>query len=261
MSRTWRLTDVQLIDLWDSMFQDRLPAPLFALYRGENAEEWARLRAEARAGMADEDEGGLRAALTRVAHADVLVSAKGFDPRRQDRPDGLVRVLGARQGAAATLIGQMPGESVWHSGGYVITAGHADRLAGAIAGALPDRAAGRLPDTPLVTAPGEEGADYYYGRSKVQESYSDVDRRSAEWLAMRAEFLGVIEIRLGSSIFGPRGITRHCIEWRDLVDDGRYAVTETAGLVATAVDRPRLATMIAAHITTVLQTLEDERRA
>ncbi|MGV9614031.1 ESX secretion-associated protein EspG [Nocardia xishanensis] len=261
MSRTWRLTDVELIDLWDSMFQDRLPAPLFALYRGENAEEWSRLRAEARARTADAEDGGLRAALARIAHADVLVSAHGFDPRRLDCPDGLVRVLGARQGAAATLISQSPGESIWHSGGYVVTAGDAERLAGAVAGALPERAAGRLPDTPLVTALGDGGADYYYGRSKVRESYSDGDRLSAEWLGRRAECVGVIEIRLGSSIFGPRGITRYRIEWRDLVDDGRYAVTEAAGPIATAVDLPRLANLITAHITTVLQTLEDERRA
>ncbi|WP_194837766.1 ESX secretion-associated protein EspG [Nocardia sp. XZ_19_369] len=261
MSRTWRLTDVELIDLWDSMFQDRLPAPLFALYRGESAEDWARLRAEARARTADIDDGALHDALIRVARADVLVSAKGFDPRHQDRPDALVRVLGARQGAVATLISQLPGESIWHSGGYVITAGAADRLAGAIAGALPERAAGRLPDTPLVTAPNDGATDHYYGRSKVQESYADVDRRSAEWLGKQAEFLGVIETRLGSSIFGPRGITRYRIEWHDLVDDGRYAVTDTAGPVATPADRPRLATMINAHITTVLQTLEDERRA
>ncbi|PXX61700.1 ESAT-6 protein secretion system EspG family protein [Nocardia tenerifensis] len=261
MSRTWRLTDVELIDLWDSMFQDRLPTPLFALYRGADADEWARLRAEAGAGLADADDGELRGALTRVARADVVVSAKGFDPRHQDRADGVVRVLGGRQGSAATLISQLPGETAWHSGGYVVTTGAADRLAGAVAGALPERAAGRLPDTPLVPAPGDGDTDHYYGRSKVQESYSDLDRRSAEWLGKPAEYLGVIETRLGSSIFGPRGITRYRIEWRDLVDDGRYAVAETAVPVATAVDRPRLATMISAHIATVLQTLEDERRA
>lgn len=261
MSRSWRLTDVQLIDLWDSMFQDRLPAPLFALYRGANAEEWARLRAEAEAARGDTEDGGLCAALTRIAHADVLVSAQGFDPRSRDNPGGLVRVLGARQGAAAALIRQLPGESIWHSGGYVVSAGNADRLAGAVAGALPERAAGRLPDTPLVTVPDDGGTDHYYGRSKVQESYSDADRLSAEWLAEPSECVGIIEIRLGSSIFGPRGITRYRIEWRDLVGDGRYAVTQTAGPVATAVDRPRLANLITSHITTVLQTLEDERRA
>lgn len=259
MSRRWELTDVALIDLWDTLFHDRLPAPLFALYRGENAEGWARLRAEARAARAD--DGDLRDALARVAHADALVSAHGLDPRRPGSPDGLIRVIGARQGAVATLISQLPGESHWHSGGYVITSGHADRLAGAVVGALPDRGAGRLPDTPLVTVPGGDDADHYYGRSQVQESYTDLDRRSAEWLDLPAESTGAIEIRLGSSIFGPRGITRYRITWRDLVDDGRYAVTAGAPPVATAVDRPRLAAMITTHITTVLQTLEDERRA
>lgn len=259
MSRTWQLTDVELIDLWDSMFQDRLPAPLFALFRGEHEQQWARLRAEARAGRAE--DGDLCDALTRIARADVLVSAAGLDPRHRGRPDGLIRVLGGRQGAVATLIVQQPGESIWHSGGYVLSSGAADRLAGAVAGALPERAPGRLPDTPLVTAQDDGGTDHYYGRSRVQESCSDADRLSADWLRQPIECHGVIETRLGRSIFGPRGITRHRIEWRDVVGDGRYVVVDVGGAVARPVDRARLAELIATHITAVLQTLEDENRA
>lgn len=259
MSRTWKLTDIELIALWDKLFKDGLPAPLFALYRGEDAEEWAWSAATARAGLAD--DGGLHDALVRIAAADVRVSVRAFDPRHPDNPDSTVRVIGGSQGGVATLIRQLPGETIWHSGGYVVNTGDRSRLAGAIAGALPDRAAGQRPDTPLVTAPGSAATDHHYGRSRVQDSYSDADRLSAEWLDHPAEQLGLIETSLGSSIFGPRGITPYRIEWRDLVGDGRYAIRDDVGPVAKPVDRRRLAAMITADITTVWQTLEDERRA
>ncbi|MFC9437149.1 ESX secretion-associated protein EspG [Nocardia sp. NPDC057030] len=259
MSRTWTLSDVELIALWDRLFKDGLPAPLFALYRGEDAEEWARSAATARAGLAD--DGGLPDALARIADADVRVSVRAFDPRRPDDPDGMVRVIGGRQGGVATLIRQLPGETIWHSGGYIVHTGDGSRLAGAMVGALPDRAAGQRPDTPLVTAPGNADTDHHYGRSRVQDSYAEADRLSAEWLDHPAERLGLIETSLGSSIFGPRGITPYRIEWRDLVGDGRYAVRDDVGPVAKPVDRPRLAAMITADIATVWQTLEDERRA
>ncbi|MEU6833574.1 ESX secretion-associated protein EspG [Nocardia beijingensis] len=259
MSRTWQLTDTELIALWDKLFQDRLPLPLFALNRGDNTRDWARLAAAALAGLDETADGALHDALTRVAHADIRVTAVAFDPRDCGDPAGRLRLVGARQGDVAVLIRQLPGETRWHSGGYVITSGDADRLAGAVVGALPARAAGRGPDTPLITSPASAEADHHYGRSPVYDNYA-ADRASAAWLRRPAERLGVIETRMGSSIFGPRGITPYRIEWRDLVDDGRYAVAETAGPVATAVDRTALASMIAADIATVSQTMEDERR-
>ncbi|MFE9789609.1 ESX secretion-associated protein EspG [Nocardia salmonicida] len=261
MSRRWQVTDTELIAVWDKLFKDRLPAPLFALHRGENAQEWAVLAEQAVARLAEGEDGGLYDALTRVAHADIRVTTMAFDPRRPDEPGGRVRLVGARQGAVATLICQLPGETRWHSGGYIITTGEADRLAGAVVGALPTREPGRLPDTSLVTLAASADIDHHYGRSPVYDSYAEVDRASASWLRQPVERLGLIEICLGSSIFGPRGISRHRIEWRDLVDDGRYALrVNTAGPVAVAVDRTALAALLAAGIAAVRQTLEDENR-
>ncbi|MGC4994618.1 ESX secretion-associated protein EspG [Nocardia salmonicida] len=260
MSRSWQLTDTELIALWDKLFKDRLPSPLFALNRGENTQEWMRLAEAALAGLAGSGDGGLYDALARVAHADIRVTVVAFDPRDSDDPASQVRVVGARQGEVATLIRQLPGETRWHSGGYVITSGDADRLPGAVVGALPTREAGRLPDTPLITVATDAEIDHHYGRSPVYDSYIEADRASTSWLQRPADRLGMIETCLGSSIFGPRGITPYRIEWRDLVDDGRYAVGSTARPVATAVDRPALATRIAADIATVKQTMEDERR-
>ncbi|WP_330179055.1 ESX secretion-associated protein EspG [Nocardia sp. NBC_01503] len=259
MSRTWHLSDVELIVLWDKLFGDRLPSPLFALHRGANAEEWARSATAAWSGV--RNDGELHDALGRIARAEVRVAVQAVDPRAPDRGDGPIRILGGRQGAVATLIRQLPGETIWHSGGYVVSTGGAERLAGAVVGALPARDPGRLSDTQLVIASESDAAEYDYGRSPALAGYLEIERRSAAWLELPAERLGEIETCLGSSIFGPRGIVAHRIAWRDLVDDGRYAVGEGTAPIATAVDRARLAAMITADITKVLQTLEDERCA
>jgi hypothetical protein len=260
VSRSWQLTDTELVTLWDNLFGDRIPAPLFALHRGENSREWGRLAETALAGIAARDDGGLQDALHRVAYADIRVSVLAFDPRDSGDPAGQVRAVGARRDAVATLIRQLPGETRWYSGGFVVTTGDAERLPGAVIGVLPAQVPGRLPDTPLITALSGADIDHHYGRSLVYDSYTEADRASASWLRSPADRLGTIETCLGSSIFGPRGIRTYRIDWRDLVGDGRYAVSNTAVPVATAVDRTALAAMVAADIATVQQILEDERR-
>lgn len=259
MIRTWQLTDVELIVLWHRLFTDRLPLPLFALYRGADGAEWEQLAADARNSLRDREDGVLHGALDRVARADIQVAVYAFDPRNPDDPSAAVRMLGAQQGSMATLIRQLPGETRWHSSGFVVTLAAADRLAHLLMAALPAGAPGRLPDTPLLLMPDGGDTDHQYGRSLVYDSDLDAERRSAAWLAHPAERDGLIETSLGSSIFGPRGVTPRRICWRDLVGDGRYAYADTGAPVATAVDTRRLAALITADITKVSQTLEDER--
>lgn len=260
MSVSWTLTDVELIVLWDRLFKDRIPQPLFALQRGSNLDGWERLAAEARDGLRARDDGALHDALARVAQADVLTRVHAFDPKDPEDPATRLRVLGARQGATAVLIRQLPGETVWHSGGFVITMGDAERLAGAMVGALPPCEAADGPDVRLVAR--ESGdTDYRHGHSPAGAGYLDADRRSAAWFAHPADLVGAIETAQGTSIFGPRGITTHRIEWRDLSGVGRYAVPAGPEPVAVPVDGYRLAALIATDIAKVLQTLEDERHA
>ncbi|BDT90641.1 MULTISPECIES: ESX secretion-associated protein EspG [Nocardia] len=261
MSRSWLLTDIELIALWDNLFKDRLPAPLFCLYRGESAAEWSRLADAALDGLAEDEDGALHDALGRIAHADIRVTVAAFDPRSPNDPAGRVRAVGARQGAVASLIRQLPGETCWHSAGFQVSTGAAERLPGALVGVLPEGAAGRLPDIPLVTVPTVADVDHHFGRSPVYDSFGEADRASASWLRHPVERRGLIETSLGRSIFGPRGIARRRIDWRDLVGDGRYAVTAAAAPIATAVDRAALAALVAADIETVRHTMEDERRA
>ncbi|TCJ97759.1 ESX secretion-associated protein EspG [Nocardia alba] len=259
MSRTWHLTDVELIAAWDSLFKDRLPLPLFALHRGEDADGWQRLALAALDVLAETGDGALYAALNRVANADVVVTAEAFDPRDAGDPLRRVRVIAARQGEGATLIRQLPGETIWHSGGFTVSSGSGTRLAAAVVGALPFCAAGRGPRLVLSTAGRADGTDSPYRASRVYDSELDGERASATWLSQPVECLGMIETRLGASIFGPRGVRPYRIDWRDLVDDGRYAILTDDEQIATPVDRAHLAELIGADIATVEQTLEDER--
>ncbi|MQY24979.1 ESX secretion-associated protein EspG [Nocardia aurantia] len=261
MSVTWNLTDAELVVAWERLFDERLPSPLCALLSEHYADDYRRMADRTWNELWERHDGSLQDALGRVAHADVRVLAHSVDPADAENSAARVRALGARQGAVAVLIRQLPGETMWHSGGFVITMGTAERLAGAIVGTLPDCAPGRLPDTPMVSSPDNSDTDHWYGRSEVHENYTELQRRSDAWLQLPIRVLGVIETFQGSSIFGPRGITRHRIFWRDLVDDGRYAIGDTATPVAVAADPHRLAAMIGSDIAKVLQTVEDERSA
>jgi hypothetical protein len=261
VSVTWNLTDAELVVAWERLFDERLPSPLCALLREHYADDYRRMADRTWDGLWERHDGSLQDALGRVARADVRVLVRSVDPADAENSAARVRVLGARQDSVAVLIRQLPGETMWHSGGFVITMGSSDRLAGAVVGALPQCAPGRLPDTPMVSAPDRSDTDHWYGRSEVHDNYLEVQRRSDAWLRQPMRILGVIETFQGSSIFGPRGITRHRIFWRDLVDDGRYAIADTATPIAVAADPHRLVAMIGDDIAKVLQTLEDEHNA
>ncbi|WP_216897432.1 ESX secretion-associated protein EspG [Nocardia alni] len=261
MALTWNLTATELVVAWDRLFAERLPSPLCALLPVHYADEYARLATRTWVDMRDRYDGSLHDALGRVARADVRVVAHGVDPEHPEDSAARVRVLGARQGSMGVVIRQLPGESMWHSGGFTITMGDAQRLAGAVVGSMPMLEPGRLPDMPMVKPPDSSDIDHWYGQSEVYDSYPELERRSAAFLNHPVRALGSIEISQGRSLFGPRGISIHRIYWRDLVDDGRYVIPDTADPIAVGADPHRLAALIAADIARVLQTLEDERRA
>lgn len=259
MSVTWTLTDAELVVAWQKLFTDTLPSPLCATLGVQYADEYLRLVAQTWQSILDRYDGALHHALGQVAAADVRVVAQAVDPSDPENAAARVRIVGAQQGSTAVLIRQLPGESMWHSGGFVITRGHCDRLAAAVAGALPPREPGRLPDIPLVPAPDDSDTDHWYGQSEVFDEYPQLQQRATDWLDSPVDVLGSIETSQGSSVFGPRGIHTRRIYWRDLTGNGRYAVADTAHPVAASVDRRRLAAMIAADIAATLPTVEDER--
>ncbi|MBO0882398.1 MAG: ESX secretion-associated protein EspG [Mycobacterium sp.] len=259
MALTWNLTATELVVAWDRLFAERLPSPLCALLPVHYADDYARLATHTWVGMQDRYDGALYDALGRVARADVRVVAHAVDPNNPEDSDARVRVLGARQGPVAVLIRQLPGESMWHSGGFTISMGEAERLAGAIVGALPERNPGRLPDIPIIQPEERSDTDHWFGQSAVFANYRELEERSTVFTQHPVTLLGSIETSQGSSVFGPRGIVTRRIYWRDLLDDGRYVISDTPNPVVRAADPRRVAALIAADIATVLQTLKDEQ--
>jgi EspG family len=142
-------------------------------------------------------------------------------------------------------------------------------LADTVAAAMPEAKPGRqsdlvLPGGEAPVLPGQraaEGVDYSFGESAVTDSFDDaVTDRAQRFLDTAPECTGTIEIVQGRSIFGPRGMTRHRLEWRDLADDGRYVIDDQHPPVATAVDTTKLVAMINTRIAAIVRAIKDERR-
>ncbi|WP_039822474.1 hypothetical protein [Nocardia testacea] len=75
----------------------------------------------------------------------------------------------------------------------------------------------------LATGVGKVGANHAYSSLKVgvhSDNYRNTwgDRTFMD--RMNDVGMGTIDVEQGASIYGPRGITRRRMDWRDLVDDG-----------------------------------------
>ncbi|WP_308166834.1 ESX secretion-associated protein EspG [Nocardia albiluteola] len=139
------------------------------------------------------------------------------------------------------------------------------RLADVVAAELPECPRGgrgnlELP-TPTPDHATEPDMDYSYGRSRIDfnQLEDSPTRRAQEFLAAPAHSTGIIEIEQGASAFGPQGITRRRLEWRDLDDDGRYIIDGRHPPIATAADATRVKDLINVEIAVVIHAIRDER--
>ncbi|MFI6046326.1 ESX secretion-associated protein EspG [Nocardia sp. NPDC051321] len=260
MNRTWTFTDLELFAFWERATTTWLPWPLIMTAR-------VRTRSEL--------DSQIRQALNRVERAhpefvdtvlktllepDIQIAVHGSDGSDNTKPDTLVRVYAVRRGDIGYVVTQKPGETYWHSGGYTVTECDALRLADVVVQAIPEAPAGREADYILPAEDRAEELDYSYASSIVQDSFTDsVHSRSARFMAARDEYVGTIDITQGRSRFGPRGVTRHRLEWRDIEDDGRYVITEGTPATAVAADGKRLVQLINGRIAEVVRAIKDER--
>ncbi|MEV0707506.1 ESX secretion-associated protein EspG [Nocardia aurea] len=263
MSRTWNFTDLEFFVLWErAESDDEVPSPLTFTSRTAGHDDFIREKIRTRevlsAKIDDRDSAEM---LDTLAFPDIRVVVDGWGAQDMDDPKGCVRLLAGRKGDIGYLVKQLPGETIWHSSGFVITECSAVNLAKSLVAEMPALDAGKLGEIMMPVAERDHEVEHEYGASLVEDSFDEpIAHRSRKFLEAPAITEGIITVVQGRSIFGPRGITRHQIEWRDLVDDGRYAIIAGVPPRAVGADAVRLTTLINAEIASVIRAIKDERR-
>ncbi|MFE3222501.1 ESX secretion-associated protein EspG [Nocardia sp. NPDC059228] len=268
MLRTWKFTDLELLSLWQGLGEEFLPHPLTFASRtqwwNDHLANMARARESLRAREA-EDEADYTEVLHALLRPEVRVEVHGWDGRDRLSASGTIRLLGIRSGEAGYLLVQHPGETYRHSSGFTLSEFYAEELAERVVAALPDTPAGRdFPgaqggDLVLAETEDTDETDYDFGMSPAHETLEGtVVTRAADFLAAPTPSQGTIEVVQGRSRFGPRGIARYRLQWRDLEDDGRYVIIGEHPPVAAAADRRRLVQVLEDHIAEVVQVMADE---
>lgn len=255
---------MEFVALWDRADGDLVPHPLTF---GSTIATWEEFTATT-ARLAD------RVHRLRSAGADDLVQVltepdirilvlgcSGGDPTD---PNGMIRLLGARKGARGWVVRQLPGDTMWDSGGFVATDCEATRLGAAIAGELPAATPGRIPQQPLTISPQPDesdtaATDHHYGRSSVLKRLEYAGEHTAQsFLTTPIDTVGTIEISQCRSLFGPRGCLTRRIQWRDLHDDGRYVIPPDDPPTAYAADDRRLVAQVNTEVAAIVRRVRDE---
>ncbi|WP_280234050.1 ESX secretion-associated protein EspG [Nocardia cyriacigeorgica] len=260
MNRTWEFSDTEFFVLWKSLRRGGLPFPLFYTGRTEDPERFKAELLAAQEQLRRRLGTSFDPVLAAIADPDLRIVVNGGDGREPREPKGLVRLIGARRHDSGYLVRQLPGETYWHSGGFTVTECDAVGLADAVVAAMPEARAGKQRDVVLpAESPGDD-LDHTYGGSAVHDSFDDsTAQRGAAFLAAPAPSYGTIDVVQGFSIFGPRGITRHRLRWRDIEDDGRYVIGDETPPVARPADRRSLTNTINTRVAAVIRAIKDER--
>ncbi|ONM50528.1 ESX secretion-associated protein EspG [Nocardia donostiensis] len=261
MNRTWELTDLEFVVAWEDVKGDFLPHPFVFTSRTPLWNDYLREQREVRENLKTKLDGSFSEVLDMLAQPDIRLEVAGWDSRNSEDPKSCIRIIAARLDARAVLATQLPGETVRHSGGYTFTEIDPLSLADAVVKALPEAGAGQRPEVVLAAAATTEaGFDYSYQESEVFDSFDDsIGRRSDDFLAAPTALMGVVRVVQGRSRFGPRGIVSRTLRWRDLVDDGRYLITEDNPPVARGADAKRMTATLNSEIATVISAIKDQR--
>lgn len=242
--------------MWESQHAQGLPPPLTFTSRTPLLDDFRREVAATQDAMSNRLDRELRAALEVLRNPDILLQVDAFHPENLDDAAARVGIYAARRGDAAAVVTQQPGETIWHSKGFEVLECEALGLARHLAAGLPELPAGQMG---AVTLAGND-MEYDYGTSRVRDTVeASESQRATEFRQHPVVRTGAITVVQGHSRFGPRGVTRRVIEWRDLVDDGRYVITPTQPDVATGADEPALVAAINTEIAEVVRAIRDER--
>ncbi|MCM6776088.1 ESX secretion-associated protein EspG [Nocardia sp. CDC159] len=261
MSRSWKFSGFDFYVLWQDATGDRLPWPFFYTNRMDTIDEFEKMRLEARERLRRELDPYFGEVLAAFAQPDIWIAVNGWDGRKPREPKGLVRIRAARRGDRGWLIIQETGGTYWDASGFTVTEGGAVALADDLVAALPAAGPGKGNDLILPERGGTDELDFSVGRSAVHDSFDEtVTDRAQRFLDTVPVCTGSIDIEQGRSIFGPRGLTRHRLTWRDLEGDGRYVIDDQHPPVARPSDDKRMISLINGRIAEIIRAIKDERR-
>ncbi|MFI9504997.1 ESX secretion-associated protein EspG [Nocardia sp. NPDC052566] len=254
MNRTWTFTDLEFVVLWERMRQDFLPAPLTFTSRTPGYYDFLREKADTRDRLRCTGDDSCDEVFEAMASPDIAIEVHGGVGRAD--PAASIRMLAVRAGERGYLITQRPGETVRHSGGFTVTSCTAVGLGPTVVAALPRVGAGSRADIALVA---DSDMDYGYRESRVFDTAADsAARRSLDFLDHPMIRCGTVDVVQRRSIFGPRGLTRHRLRWRDLDGDGRYVIDDTRTPVAVPAAADRFTTLIDIRVAAVVRAIKDE---
>ncbi|NNH75128.1 ESX secretion-associated protein EspG [Nocardia uniformis] len=267
MTRTWRFTEAEFAMLWRDVTGDRLPAPFLYVSAAATPEEQRATSHAARESLRDKATREVEDVVDTMANPDLALSVYGGDEREPMRPESMIRILATRKAERGYLITQLPGGSFFHRGGYTVIRCDPLRLSDEVVEALPPAQAGSRGEVELTSIHARAmlyqdtsdaaNMEYNDSRSSVVATDDRVPVVSARFLRAPASISGEIQITQGSSVFGPRGITRHTVGWRDL-DDGRYVITDRPAR-ALGADAKRFVSVLNTRIAAVIRAVKEER--
>ncbi|MFI9508645.1 ESX secretion-associated protein EspG [Nocardia sp. NPDC052566] len=264
--RGTRFDDFEFAVRWEDSTGEFLPGPLIVTSRIASGFEYEAAKRRMRESLRSAPNAAADEMMRALVRPDLSVALCGGDPRDPDNPESVVRVYGARNDDRAYVVRQLPGETCWHASGFVVSEHDPSALPAALVAALPSVAAGRQSEIALSRGPvsdASDGMDYTVGRSDIRDSFEDsaVDRANA-FQQLPTSMSGYVEFAQGWSAFGPRGLVHRAMGWRDVVDDGRYAIVgDLPTAVAKGVDAKAFQTLIAEEIEEVMLVIADERRS
>lgn len=256
MTVRWRFTEAEFYALWLDQMGGRLPEPFLFMSESRTSDDFDAELRTAREGLRRKVDGDFDTVLDAMRDPDLYLIVYGWNERNLENVNSMVHVLATRRGAKGYVIAQLPGASHRYRGGYTVVECDPLRLADAVVEAFPEAERGSRGDFGLA-AP-EQNLDHDYGRSAIAAVPDTAVSRTKDFFDAPATATGEIQIVQGRSVFGPRGITRHRVRFRDLDDDGRYVITESPEQ-ALAVDKSRFVSVINSYVAAVVRVIKDER--
>lgn len=263
MTRTWDFTDVEFWVLWQKFIGGHMPRPLSFQSRTRLLDDFDRETYEVWQRLQHTVDPAVRGIFEVIKRPDVYVRLRGWNDEKRDEPAGWLKARAARAGASGYLIYQHIGETPAHSNGFTVVDCGPHGLSEAIVGLMPDVGAARGGIIPLVTDRTAAAQTHQPRGSLIfEDADTSIAQRSHQFFETRSDRTGTINILQNTSKFGPRGMDRDILVWRDLPGDGRYVIALPSDEPdATPMARPALVEAIDASIERMMARVESHWEA